>query len=53
MYPVLSVPYEYGSAHFVPAAAVLLRLRALSGFIVFRVSLALLLSQFLTFAARL
>ncbi len=51
MYTALHVPYELGSANSVPAAAVIRRIRALSGFIGFKGSVGGLLSQLLKFAA--
>ncbi len=52
MYTALHVPYESGSANSVPAAAVIRRIRALSGFIGFKWSVDGLLSQVVKFAAQ-
>ena len=45
MYPVLQVPEEKASANSVPAAAVIRRMRALSGFIGFKGCVGGVLSQ--------
>ncbi len=52
MYAVLYVPYESGTANSVPAAAVIRRIRALSGFIGFKGCVGGLLSQRVKFVAQ-
>ncbi len=52
MYTALHVPYELGSANSVAAAAVIWRIRALSGFIGFKGSVVGLVSHLWTFAAQ-
>ncbi len=49
---ILYVPYGSGSAESEPAAAVIRRIRALSGFIVFKGSVGGFLSQLCEFACQ-